>query len=186
MYKVAVVAMNGFEEAETLTIVDILRRANIKCDIVGETDYVVGGHNIKIKIDKILSSDIEKYDMIVLPGGYGGVESMISSDLLKEIVTNMNKANKYICAMCAAPLFLSTLNLLENKKFTSYKGYDKKINQGNYLEDIVVIDSNIITSRGPATVYEFSYKLTEILKADVNAIKDRMLYYNAFDKKEVK
>ena len=86
--------------------------------------------------------------------------------------------------MCAAPIVLEKANLLINKKYTAYIGYDQKIHQGTYLEDIVVIDGNIVTSRGPATVYAFAYRLVDLLGGDSLAIKKRMVYFNAFDVKE--
>ena len=69
-------------------------------------------------------------------------------------------------------------------KFTAYQGYDQKIKQGTYLNDKVVIDSNIVTSRGSATAYGFAYKLVELLGGDDLAVKKRMVYFNAFDVKE--
>lgn len=86
--------------------------------------------------------------------------------------------------MCAAPIVLEKANLLVNKNYTAYKGYGQKIKQGNYLEDKVVIDGNIVTSRGPATVYAFAYKLVDLLSGDSLALKKRMVYFNAFDVKE--
>ena len=71
-----------------------------------------------------------------------------------------------------------------DKKFTAYQGYDQKIKQGTYLNDKVVIDGNIVTSRGPATAYGFAYKLVELLGGDALVVKKRMVYFNAFDVKE--
>ena len=95
-----------------------------------------------------------------------------------------NEKGKYVCAMCAAPIVLEKANLLVDKKFTAYQGYDQKIKQGTYLNDKVVMDSNIVTSRGPATAYGFAYKLVELLGGDDLAVKKRMVYFNAFDVKE--
>ena len=96
----------------------------------------------------------------------------------------MNEKGKYVCAMCAAPIVLEKANILVDKKFTAYQGYDQKIKQGTYLNDKVVIDSNIVTSRGPATAYGFAYKLVELLGGDDLAVKKRMVYFSAFDVKE--
>ena len=74
--------------------------------------------------------------------------------------------------------------LLVDKKFTAYQGYDQKIKQGTYLNDKVVIDGNIVTSRGPATAYAFAYKLVDLLGGDSLEVKKRMVYFNAFDVKE--
>lgn len=184
MKKVAVIVAPGFEEGETLTIVDILRRANISCDMVGFHEIVEGGHHISVKCDKTLNQDVIDYDMIVLPGGYGGVDYMKNREEFISILQEMNEKNKYICAMCTAPVVLEKANLLIDKKFTAYQGYDQKIKQGYYLQDKVVIDDNIVTSRGPATAYAFAYKLVDLLGGDSLAVKKRMVYFNAFDVKE--
>lgn len=186
MKKAAIIMAPGFEEGETLTIVDIIRRANLQCDIFGFDKVVQGGHNICVQSDQLLSEAIIDYDMIILPGGYDGAMNMKNSEELINILHKMNEKQKYICAMCAAPIVLQKANLLVDKNYTAYIGYDQKIKQGRYLEDIVVIDGNIVTSRGPATAYAFAYKLVDLLGGDSLAVKKRMVYFNAFDVKEVK
>ena len=182
--RAAIIVAPGFEEGETLTIVDIIRRANLQCDIFGFDKVVEGGHGISIQCDKVLNDEVINYDMIILPGGYDGADNMKNSEKVITILRKMNEKGKYICAMCAAPIVLEKANLLENKKYTAYMGYNQKIKQGNYLEDKVVIDGNIVTSRGPATAYAFAYKLVELLGGDSLTVKKRMVYFNAFDVKE--
>lgn len=184
MKKVAVLVAPGFEEGETLTIVDILRRASIECDMIGLTEVVTGGHDITVRCDKVLYPNLsEDYEMVVLPGGYEGAVNLRDDDRVIAILKEMQRANKYIAAMCAAPIVLERANLLENKDYTAYVDYDKKIASGHYKEDIVVVDGKLITSRGPATAYAFSYALVDILGGESAAVKDRMVYYNAFDHK---
>lgn len=183
MKKVAVLVAKGFEEAETLTIVDIMRRADIHCDMFGLEKIVEGGHEITVQCDKILSDEVIEYDMVILPGGYEGIANLSASKEVMHILQEMNAQGKYICAMCAAPVVLEKANLLINKKYTAYKGYDQKIKQGQYLEDVVVIDGNIVTSRGPATAYAFAYELVDLLGGNALAVKNRMVYFNAFDVK---
>lgn len=184
MKKAAVLVAPGFEEGETLTIVDIIRRADLQCDMFGFDKVVEGGHEISVQCDKILNHEVTDYDMVILPGGYDGAANLKESDEVIAILYKMNKKGKYICAMCAAPIVLEKANLLMNKNYTAYKGYDQKIKLGHYLEDKVVIDGNIVTSRGPATAYTFAYKLVDLLGGDSLAVKNRMLYFNAFDVKE--
>lgn len=109
---------------------------------------------------------------------------MKNNPTLISYLQQMNEKGKYVCAMCAAPIVLEKANLLVDKKFTAYQGYDQKIKQRTYLNDKVVIDSNIVTSRGSATAYGFAYKLVELLGGDDLAVKKRMVYFNAFDVKE--
>ena len=183
MKKAAVIFAPGFEEGEALTIVDIIRRAGLECHIVGFTDTTTGGHGITVKSDVILNETIYDYDMVILPGGYGGVDSMMDNQFLADSLIRMNNNGKYICAMCAAPVILEKTGLLEGKNFTAYMGYENKIKSGNFLRDKIVIDGNIVTSRGPATAYAFAYKLVELLGSDSMAVKKRMVYFNAFDVK---
>lgn len=73
---------------------------------------------------------------------------MRDSDLVMQILKTMDQNNKYICAMCAAPIALERAGLLQGKNYTAYLGYDKKIKEGTYLEDKVVVDGHLVTSRG--------------------------------------
>lgn len=184
MQKTAIIIASGFEEGEALTIADIIKRAHLQCDLVGFEQEVKGGHEIIVRCDHILNETLLDYDMVILPGGYGGAEAMKNNPTLISYLQQMNEKGKYVCAMCAAPIVLEKANLLVDKKFTAYQGYDQKIKQRTYLNDKVVIDSNIVTSRGSATAYGFAYKLVELLGGDDLAVKKRMVYFNAFDVKE--
>lgn len=183
MKKASVIIAPGFEEGEALTIIDIIRRAGIPCDSVGLTEPVVtGAHDITMKCDTVLSMDTCDSDMVVLPGGIPGATNLRDSDLLMEVIRKMNSEGKYVCAMCAAPIALERAEVLEGKKFTAYVGYDEKIKAGTFLEDEVVTDGNVVTSRGPATAYAFAYELAGLLGGDVEAVQKRMLYDHAFKK----
>lgn len=184
MKKAAILVAPGFEEGETLTIVDILRRANLQCNMFGFDKVVEGGHQISVQCDNVINHEITEYDMVILPGGYDGASNLRDSELVISILHEMNEKGKYICAMCAAPIVLEKANLLIDKNYTAYMGYDQKIKQGHYLQDKVVIDGNIVTSRGPATSYAFAYKLVDLLGGDSLAVKNRMVYFNSFDVKE--
>ncbi len=85
-----------------------------------------------------------------------------------------------MAAICAAPIALERAGLLEGRRYTAYVGYDRKISAGEYQEDIVVRDGNLITSRGPATTYAFAYALVDALGGDSAPVKARMVYHNAF------
>lgn len=183
MSKVAVLLAEGFEESETLTIVDILRRAHIECHMISTAGQMVrGSHDIVVKADALFSNEIANYDMIVLPGGMPGATNLRDDKRVIQLLQEMNRSGKYVAGMCAAPLALAEAGLLENKKFTAYVGYDQKIKTtGTFQEDIVVQDGNLITSRGPATSYAFAYALVDALGGDSMAVKNRMVYFNAFD-----
>ena len=181
MKKVAVLLAEGFEEIEALTVVDVLRRAGITCDMVSiEEEFVVGTHNIKIKADKLLGEDIEKYDMIVCPGGLPGAENLSKNVKVLDVIQKFNKMeDKYIAAICAAPaMVLPMAGIEKNKYITSYPGesFKRLLEKSNYVDDIVVVDGNLITSRGPATALPFAYKIVEILGGDGDSLKEGMLW----------
>lgn len=179
MKKVAVLLANGFEEIEALTVVDIMRRANIICDMVsiGEID-VIGAHEIKVTCNKRIDEDFSDYDMIVLPGGMPGSTNLQENSKVIELVKYFNNENKFIAAICAAPIVLKTANIIQGKNITSYPGFDKDLQGCNYIEnELVVVDRNIITSRGPATAIPFSYKLLEVLGSDkCKDLSEGMMY----------
>lgn len=185
MKKAAVIFADGCEEGEALTIVDIFRRAELQCDMVGLTsDVVTGAHDIVMKADKVLGKDLTEYDMVILPGGYGGSAAMRDNEEFIGYLQEMDKSGKKIAAMCAAPIALERAGLLEGRKFTCYPSTGETIKSGTRLDDKVVVDGNLITSQGPATAYAFAYKCVEELGGDALTVKKRMVYFNAFDVKE--
>lgn len=178
MKKVGVLFANGFEEIEALTVVDVLRRAEVQCDIVTlEGKEVLGAHNIAIKGDKVIGDYLKDYDMIVLPGGMPGATNLRDNDAVIELIKYFNDNNKFIAAICAAPIVLAKAEVINNINITSYPGYEEDLKNGKYMEELVVVDGNIITSRGPATTLEFSYKLLEVLNCDkAETLKNGMMY----------
>jgi len=181
MKKVAVLLANGFEEIEALTVVDVLRRAKITCDMVSiNNENVLGTHNIEVKADKILDDKIEDYDMIVLPGGLPGADNLAKNEKVIDILKKFNNdKTKYIGAICASPaLVLPKAEIEENRYITSYPDdeYEKILEKANYVDELVVVDNNLITSRGPATTMLFAYKLVDILGGDSKSLKELMLW----------
>lgn len=167
MKSVAVLMANGCEEVEALTVVDVMRRAGVKCDMVSIGDIeVIGDHNIKIIADKRIDDGLDEYDLIVLPGGLKGTRNLQNSPKVIEAVKEFYK-NKMVAAICAAPVVLKTAGIVEGKNITSYPGFEAELKGCNYIDDEnVVVDGNIITSRGPATAMTFAYKLLEVLGND--------------------
>lgn len=185
MKKTAVIAAPGCEEGELLTIADILRRAEVCCEMAGLKDMeVTGAHGITIRCDRVLGEDLTEYDMIILPGGYGGAEAMGNDESLRNILKEMNRQGKYLAAICAAPEVLFKAGLLAGKKYTCYPSAAERIDGGIYTGRPVEQDGNIITGKGPAMAWAFSYHLADVLGADSMAVKKRMVYFNAFDEKE--
>ncbi len=181
MKKVAVMLAEGFEEIEALTTVDILRRAGVKCDLIGlDKEYIIGAHKIEVKADKIIDNSIKEYDMIVLPGGLPGATNLAENELLIETLKEFNEnKNKFIAAICASPaIVLSKAGIEKDRYITAYPGeeFEEMLEDANYLEELVVVDENLITSRGPATTMLFAYKIVDVLCGNSENLKQGMLW----------
>ena len=182
--KIAVMLAEGFEEIEALSVVDIVRRSNMICDMVSINGEIVkGSHGIFIKADKnIAEINKDDYTMIVLPGGLPGADNLKEcKELIFWIKEFSNNTKKYVAAICAAPQVLAKAGIVKGKKITSYPDdeFRKSLKDAEYVDDIkqsVVMDGDIITSRGPATAFSFAYKLVEILGGNVETLKKGMLF----------
>jgi len=165
MAKIIIPISNGFEEIEAITIIDVCRRANIEVTIAGVEDLeITGAHGIKIisdaNIENISSDD---FDMIVLPGGLPNAYTLAENKNVQSLLKEFKEKNKKIGAICAAPYALHTAGVL-NENFTCYPSFEQKIKlDGYHSKDSVVIDSNVITSRGPATAMSFALEIVNIL-----------------------
>ena len=182
MPKVAVILANGFEEIEALTVVDVLRRANITCHMVGFEAQITGSHDIQVQTDRVFDGDLSEYDMIVLPGGMPGSVHLRDNEQLIAELQKFEKIGKKVAAICAAPIALNQAGLLEGRNYTCYDGVQEQISNGHYHKETVVVDGNIITSRGPATALAFSYYLVEMLGGDAESLRKGMLYQDIFGK----
>ena len=182
MPKVAVILANGFEEIEALTVVDVMRRANITCHMVGFGEKVTGSHAIQVQADRGFDGNLSEYDMIVLPGGMPGSAHLRDNEQLVSELQRFEETGKKVAAICAAPIALNRAGLLEGRNFTCYDGVQEQIADGHYHKETVVVDGNIITSRGPATALAFAYHLVETLGGDAESLRNGMLYTDLFEK----
>lgn len=189
--RAAVLLADGFEEGESLFVIDILRRAGIGCDSVSiEGEMVRGGHNIYVKADRIISKEIfDDYDMVVIPGGMPGAANLRDCELVIDWVKKFDEEKKYVAAICAGPMVLKQAGISAGRTLTSYPAdkYRDMFADAQYIDDnakmeqMVVTDGNLITSRGPATTFPFAYKLVEVLGGNADALKNGMLYNALID-----
>lgn len=166
MKKIAIPLATGFEETEAITVIDILRRANLEVTTIsiGDNLIVDGAHGIKVNADKLFEEvDFEKMDMIVLPGGMPGTINLDNHTELKKRVIEFDLDEKWIGAICAAPSIIGKLGLLEDKEATCYPSFEEKLFNAKISEKTTVVADNIITSRGLGTAIEFALTIVENL-----------------------
>jgi len=108
--------------------------------------------------------DVNAYDFLVIPGGKYVSETIDKDQDINSLAKRFYTNNKYVCAICAAPLFLGKAKLLENIKYTAFPGTEKMIDQGHYLgHKKVVSDDLFITARSAGAVYDFVYEIVKNL-----------------------
>ena len=174
--KVAEFIVEGFEQMEALTPVDLLRRAGITVDTVSvfNEKNVKSSHNVIIETDKNMKDiNFDDYEMLIFPGG-PGTGNYEKSDFLMEKLLNFGKnENKYIAAICAAPGVLARLGMLKDRKAVSFPSVESDLEKNGavLLRENVITDGNITTSRGAGTAVDFSLRLIEILKGRDEAEK---------------
>ena len=176
MNKVFVFLADGFEEIQGLTVVDLLRRAEIDTVMVsvGDSKRIIGSHRIEVKADIMFHEVLEpEGSMFVLPGGMPGTLHLKEHEGLCKLLKKAYANGKYIAAICAAPTVLEACGLLEGKKATSYPAMEKELVSADYQTDKVVVDGKIITSRGMGTAIDFAAKMVEIFKG--TDAKDELL-----------
>ncbi|MBX7223095.1 MAG: DJ-1/PfpI family protein [Blastocatellia bacterium] len=176
----------GFEEMEAIIVIDVLRRAGVTVTTVatGLERLVTGSHNLTLLADKLLSElhqpASNHFDLVVLPGGQPGTNHLRDHPQVKAWVTHQAQAGKLVAAICAAPLALAAAGLLPGKTFTSHPSVRASLQSqpdSTYLEQRVVVDGNLITSRSPGTAFEFALILTELLagKEKASELAEAML-----------
>ena len=158
---------NGFEEIEAVSIIDILRRGGVDVKTLGiGGTLVAGGVGIKIETDmRVEDADTRDVEMIVLPGGLGGVESIKGSKAAMDLIKTVYDGGKKVAAICAAPTVFGKMGILGNRRAICYPGLESKLTGAVVAKDEkVVVDGNVITSKAPGTAMDFGLKLVEVLK----------------------
>ena len=169
MSKTAIFMADGVEEIEALTVVDLLRRAKEDIDMVNihDRDEVVGSHNIVTRTDKkIADFKEEEYDVIVLPGGMKGHQNLKASNRVISAIKKMFSDGKLVTAICAAPTVLGYAGVLEGRKAICYPGMEDGLTGAVVTMEEVVVDGNLITSRGMGTAISFGLAIIAYLQDD--------------------
>ncbi|MDH4133681.1 MAG: DJ-1/PfpI family protein [Gammaproteobacteria bacterium] len=176
MSRVLVPLAQGCEELEAVTIIDLLRRAQIEVVTAGLASGPVQCSRGTVLIpdttlDEALKQD---YDMIVLPGGQPGATNLEQDARISALLKKMAAAGKFTAAICAAPKVLAMAGLLDGKRATNYPGAvdASAFPKIDFDSRAVVQDSKVITSRGPGTAMDFSLALIEALSG--KTVRDKV------------
>ena len=169
----------GFEEIEAIAPLDLMRRADIEVSTVSLTeDFIVqGGHGICAQADVLLCEiDFNAMEMLVLPGGLGGVDSIAGSQIAMDLIVQAWNAKKKLAAICAAPSLLAKLGILDGLAVTCHPGvHDKIVAAGGKLQAELpaVSDRNLITGKAAGASIDFGLELVAAMRDRETAEKLR-------------
>lgn len=170
----------GFEEIEALAPCDILRRGGVQVALVGvDGPEITGGHGITVRADLTVEQlDRAQLEMIVLPGGLGGVQAMGASPAAMEAVSWAYEHDKWVAAICAAPTLLPRLGISQGKRCVCYPGMEDQVEGAEMVKANAVRDGRLLTGRGPGAALDFGFLLLEALRGSEAAaqVKAGMVY----------
>ncbi|MGQ9819561.1 MAG: DJ-1 family glyoxalase III [Candidatus Kapaibacteriales bacterium] len=164
--EVLVIISNGTEELEAVSAIDIFRRAKFEVTVAGTETPIICSRGTKI-IPDIIIENINKqklYDLIFLPGGTEGTKNLNANPKVEFMIHNHMLNNKYIAAICAAPIILLEKGIInKNLSVTSHPSVAYRFSDYNYSESPFVFDNKILTSRGAGTSISFALGIVELL-----------------------
>lgn len=181
MAKVYEFIADGTEEIEALTVIDVLRRAGVEAYTVSinETNEVNMSHGVRMTCElTVADADFSDADMLLLPGGLPGSTNLNECEAVRKAITAQFEAGKKIGAICAAPLVLGGLGILQGKRATCYPGVESQMTGAEYTHELFTIDGNIITGEGPAATLPYSFAILGMLgkSAEAEALKEGMMF----------
>lgn len=171
MVRCCVLLADGFEEIEAVTVIDVLRRADIDVLALGTASMQpTGAHGLAFQADGLLADHkSEAFDLVVLPGGMPGAEHLRDDQTVQALVKRQHAAGLPVAAICAAPIALGSAGVLEGRKATCYPGFEKGLHGATPCTERVVEDGHVTTSRGPGTSLEFALALVSRLVGKAKA-----------------
>lgn len=163
---VTILLGDGFEEAEALVPADLLRRAGVDVTLVGlDGLQVTGGHGITVCADRSLEElDPDAVEMLVLPGGMGGVESIQMNLFALALIQRCRDHGCWLAAICAAPTILAHLGILDRRRAVCYPGMEGRWLRRGTEGARVVADGRIITGEAAGSAFDFGLALVEALR----------------------
>lgn len=166
---------DGFEETEALVTLDLMRRAGIDVASVGVgAKNVRGAHGIQVDADADISEiSFDKCGGVVLPGGMPGTKNLYACEKVREAVTHCFEKSKMTAAICAAPLILGRLGILNGKRAVCFPGFEGELSGAVLCTSGVEQDGSVITAKGAGAVFEFSHAVISLLKD--KSVADKVL-----------
>lgn len=166
------------EEIEALAVIDILRRAGVPIVTISMNDSleIASSHGVTIKADKLFSEvDFSDAEYLIMPGGSTKLNDY---EELKSLLLEHNKRGGKIAAICAAPMVLGGLGLLDGKQATCYPGFEECLSGATFIDQSVVVDGTITTANGPASSLKFAYELVRQMCGEemVATLQKQMMY----------
>ncbi|MCM1290432.1 MAG: DJ-1/PfpI family protein [Prevotella sp.] len=157
---------DGFEEMEALCAIDILRRAGIPLKTVSITSslQVKGAHGVTVNADLIFDNTLFKdVNWLILPGGMPGATNLHEFAPLQGLLESHNAKGGKIAAICAAPaVVLAPLGICDDKKATSYPGFENSLGENVYMDSVVVVDQNLVTGNGPGNAMAWALSIVAV------------------------
>ena len=157
----------GFEETEAVAPLDLLRRAGVQVLTVGVNGkHIAGSHGIVVEADITIGEmDLTNMEMIIIPGGLGGVASLRASEAALAALRFGWENGKYVAAICAGPTILADLGITDGLRATCYPGHEKFMGSAKMQENAAVVtDGKLITGTSAGCAIPFGLALVEALK----------------------
>ena len=181
MKKIGIFMADGCEEIEGLTVVDIVRRAKMEIVMISITGKreVTSSHQVTFLTDALAAEvDYDTLDGIVLPGGMPGTLNLQEDETVNKVIRQFATEGRLVCAICAAPSVLGAADVLEGKWATCHPGFEEKLTGAKVEEKEVVVDGNVITSRGMGTAIPFALEIVRYFADDetVEQVRKGLVY----------
>lgn len=162
----------GFEETEAIAPLDLLRRAGLEVTTVGINGKVIyGSHHIGVEADiELKDLDVTDLEMVILPGGLGGVASIRASQDAMNVVRHAYEQGKYTAAICAGPTVLADLGICDGKHATCYPGCEENMGTAHMMENAAAVtDGKLITGTSAGCAIPFGLAIIAALKGQAEA-----------------
>lgn len=180
--KVCVILAPGFEESEAIIPVDLLRRGGVTVELAGlEGLAVTGGHGITVQADCLLSEvDLAQVDLVFVPGGLGGVNNILASELACQVLRRAASEDKYLAAICAGPTVLSRLGLIGGKQAVCYPGMEELLLPASPQPGHPAVrDGRLLTGEAAGSAFDLGLMMLAALtdQATADQVREAVHYH---------